>query len=165
MHRAAGRAITGDAVIAPVATELPSSTEIRMSSLLRVAVVTLGLMLAGAVFGALAGAVAAAIGLGITNGIHNPVWGAAVAVAAAVGAFLGGVLFPITGMLFMRRVPLGLAVAGAMLGTMAGGLAAWVVHPGAIEAAVTGGILGYAVAVLALRWRFSAARVGVPAAG
>lgn len=136
-----------------------------MSRLLRVGVVTIGLMLAGAVFGALAGAVAAAIAVGITDGVRAPDWAPGVVIAAAVGAFLGGVLFPVSGMLFMRRVPLGLAVAGAMLGTVAGGLVGWVVRVGGINAAVAGGIIGYAVAVLALRWRFSAARVRVPAAG
>lgn len=138
-----------------------------MSRLSRVSVVTLGLMLAGAVFGALSGAVAAAIAIAITEGIRSEILQGGMVVAGCVGAFLGGVLFPITGMMFMRRVPLGLAVAGAMLGSVAGGLAGWVAFARTtqIEAALLGGILGYAVAVLALRWRFSPARVGVSAAG
>src|SRR4051812_9754400 len=47
--------------------------------------------------------------------------------AAMVGALFGGVLLPLTAWLFLRRVPLGLAVLGTAVGTIVGGVAGWAV--------------------------------------
>jgi len=122
--------------------------------------VTVGLLVAGAVAGALAADAALLIAVGLSEralGIPRDTLG----FVAAVGALFGGVLLPITAWLFLRRVPLGLALLGTVIGTVIGGSLGWVVGIGgdAIRAGVAGAFAGFACAALLLRLRASAPRV------
>jgi hypothetical protein len=129
-----------------------------MSQPLRIAAVTAGLLAAGAIAGAIAAMVAVAIGLAITDGpitLHN---GEPLIFAGFAGALFGGVLLPVTAWIFLRRVPLGLALLGTLLGTIVGGVAGWVLAPGGfpVQGGVWGAIAGFALAALLLRLRASA---------
>src|SRR5690242_20736353 len=91
----------------------------------RILLVTVGLAIFGAVAGAIAGAFVAALGVALKQGPLGPVDFAVAAMGALFGAPLGAVLLPVAGWLLMRRVPLGRAMLGTMLGTNAGGLIGW----------------------------------------
>lgn len=118
--------------------------------LMRVAVVTAGLMAAGAVFGTVAGALV--LGAWLVNDPGLFEWDGLVFVmqaAAVFGGVPGAVLGPVAAWLLMRHVPLGLAVGGTTLGTLA---------TGGIAAIVTGdpvlglfwGMAGFGVSALGL---------------
>jgi hypothetical protein len=132
------------------------------SSPARVVGVTAALLVCGAVLGALAAVLGAWLTFRLTV---TPLYSLpACIVAAGTGAVLGGALFPAAYWLLLRRVPLGLALPGTLLGTVAGGVAggvfAWrlgydttlVVTP------VGGAVLGFVLAAILLRLRFSAPR-------
>ena len=136
-----------------------------MNRTLRIFAVTVGLLGAGAVAGALAAVAALAIGLWLSG---DSVGGTSLdreilAVVGMLGALFGGVLLPATAWLFLRRVPLGLAVLGTLLGTIIGGVLGWIILPDEIRGGLMGAFLGYAGAALLLRLRASAPRVRVPA--
>jgi hypothetical protein len=80
------------------------------------------------------------------------------AIVAMIGALFGGVLLPATAWIFLRRVPLGLAVLGTLVGTILGGSLGWVVMygHGEIQGGLVGGLAGFAGAALLLRLRASA---------
>jgi hypothetical protein len=85
--------------------------------------------------------------------------GEVLAIVGIVGAFFGGILFPLAMWLVMRRVPLGLAVVGTVIGTALGGMAGWVLadaHGNPISTAIWSAVAGFAIACVALR-------MGVPA--
>ena len=107
---------------------------------LRIALVTAGLMAAGAVFGAVAGVVVAWILL--HAGFRVFLWeGAILLLAAYRGAVIGAVLGPAAAWLLMRHVPLWLAVGGTTLGTVGGGiLGSLLGGPGVM---LLGGIAGF----------------------
>jgi hypothetical protein len=117
---------------------------------IRVALITAGLMAAGAVFGAVAG-VAAAWML-MEAGFRVFLWEGAIFLFAAFrGAELGAVLGPAAAWLLMRHVPLGLAVGGTTVGAIAGGaLGLLLGGPGGM---FPGGIAGFALSALFLRIR------------
>src|SRR5687768_2037857 len=131
-----------------------------MNRTLRIIAVTAGLLGAGAAAGALAGIAALLIalwvsGLGVT-GSEIEMLG----FVALVGGLFGGVLLPATAWIFLRRVPLGLALLGTLLGTIVGGVLGWVVRLGAneIQGGLIGAFAGFAIAALLLRLRASAPR-------
>jgi hypothetical protein len=129
-----------------------------MSRSLRIVAVTGGLLAGGAVAGAVAAVIAVLIALTVTQTTLGPDWTPLLFVAC-VGALFGGVLLPITAWLFLRRVPLGLALLGTVLGTIVGGTLGWIVRMGGvneIQGGVLGSLAGFAVAALLLRLRVSA---------
>ncbi len=130
------------------------------SSPVRIVVATAALLACGAVFGAVAALVAAVVAFTITFGEPGYLYAEAYRLAVVVGAALGGVLLPATCWLLLRRVPLGLAFVGTVLGTVMGGVVGWVlgyeVHM--ILSPIAGAFLGFLLATLFLRARFSAPR-------
>ena len=130
-----------------------------MNRPIRIAAVTAGLLVAGAIAGALAADAALLLALGLKDG-ELALAGEALGFVAVVGALFGGVLLPITAWLFLRRVPLGLALLGTVIGTVIGGSLGWIVRYGGneINGGVMGACAGFACAALLLRLRASAPR-------
>jgi hypothetical protein len=126
-----------------------------MSRALRIFAVTAGLLAAGAVAGALAAAAALAIALTVSG---DPVGQEMLSIVAMIGALFGGVLLPATAWIFLRRVPLGLALLGTLVGTIVGGSAGWILMSGhdPIRGGLGGAFAGFAGAALLLRLRASA---------
>ena len=134
-----------------------------MTRFRRILAITSGLVGLGAGAGAVAGtAVAMVIGV-IEGGLRELIDFELAAFGAAYGAVLGAVLLPIAGWLLMRRVPLGRALLGTTLGTIAGGLVGWFapMHGDQFERALLCAFIGFGVAVV--RLRRAAARAGVSA--
>lgn len=136
-----------------------------MNRTLRIFAVTVGLLAAGAVAGALASVAALAIGMWLSGDSVGATTldREILAVVAMLGGLFGGVLLPATAWVFLRRVPLGLAVLGTLIGTTVGGIVGWVIRPEQIQGGLVGAFVGYAGAALLLRLRASAPRVRVPA--
>jgi hypothetical protein len=65
------------------------------------------------------------------------------------------VLLPATAWIFLRRVPLGLALLGTLVGTVVGGALGWIVGIGndPIQGGLVGAFAGFAGAALLLRLR------------
>lgn len=139
----------------------------------RILAVTAVLLAFGAAFGALAAVAAAAIGFPITGQTFDQQGMSVLPLVAGAGAVLGAPLLPVTMWLFLRRVPLGLALLGTFVGAVAGGVAGWVLPgypddvmwgpPVALLSlqsvhGIIGGAVGFAVAAVILRLKFSAAR-------
>jgi hypothetical protein len=135
-----------------------------MARTLRVLVVTLGLVSAGAIFGAVAGAVGLTIAALLTEGFR-PIPIVGVGFAAVFGAVIGAVAAPIAGWLLLRRVPLGRAVTWCVFGAVMGGVVGWtlgeaaalVLNPlvpalgGAFGTGAFGAITGFLIAAIVLR--------------
>ena len=122
----------------------------------RILAVTLGLVVAGAVFGGVAGAVALAISLVLSQEYRHLTEPRLFAVAASVGALLGAGCAPLAGWLLLRHVPLGRAFAGLTVGATLGGVVGWFLprsfaHGDGILITAALGFLGAAV-VLRLRY-------------
>jgi hypothetical protein len=126
----------------------------------RVAAVTVGLGIAGALMGALCGAVmmlayilmegvGALIAVEGTGG-HSVggFVGHMVLEGMLFGAALGAVLGPLSAWLLMRHVPIGLALGGTALGTLVGAVIGIIMS--GLEGALVFGLGGFAVAALAL---------------
>ena len=132
-----------------------------MSKIRRILTVTAALAGVGAVTGAIAGAIVAFLVILLRQGLGDALDLSTIEFGSWLGAPLGAVLFPLAGWLLMRRVPIGRALLGTMLGTILGGLVGWFtpLHgPGdIIDRTLLCGIIGFAVAVLALR-RMATAR-------
>lgn len=126
----------------------------------RVVGVTAALLVCGAGLGALAAVVGAWLTFKLTIVPLYTLY--AYIIAAGTGAVLGGVLLPAAYWLLLRRVPLGLALPGTLLGTVAGGVAgsvfAWRLGYESIllAAPVGGAVLGFLQAATLLHLRFSA---------
>ena len=121
----------------------------------RIAAVTAGLMVAGGVFGTIAGMIVL-IAWGMVHadpsiftldGLRF-----VLEFAIVIGGVLGAVLGPIAAWLLMRHVPLGLAVGGTTLGTLAGGGIA-LVATGDPVVAMLYGVGGFAISAIGLRLR------------
>lgn len=127
-----------------------------MNRSLRIVAVTGGLLAGGAVAGALAAVAAVLIAVAVTGPGMESDWEPLLFIAS-VGALFGGVLLPITAWLFLRRVPLGLALLGTVVGTILGGSLGWILRRGGdvIEGGVIGAFAGFALAALLLRLRAS----------
>ena len=127
----------------------------------RIVAVTLGLVAVGAAVGALAGAAVAALVVAVLEGPRAALYPELLRFGVTFGAPLGAVLLPLAGWLLMRHVPLGRALLGTAAGTVAGGLLGWFlpVGPNQIARTLVAGVIGFVLAVLALR-RSAATRVG-----
>ena len=128
-----------------------------MNRPLRIAAVTGGMLLVGALAGAVAAALALLVAIALTHPpFHLAVWGV-LALAGMIGAVYGGVLLPVTAWILLRRVPIGLALLGLVLGTVIGGVLGWVSHLGRdlSTGGVYGAMLGFALAAILLRLRAS----------
>jgi hypothetical protein len=119
----------------------------------RILAITAGLVVFGAVAGAIAGALVAMLGVAIRWGPFDAADLSLAAVGAGFGAPLGAVLLPAAGWLLMRHVPLGRAMLGTTLGTVAGGLIGWVFPSpmDQINRTLLAGLLGFVLAVVLLR--------------
>ena len=132
-----------------------------MNRNLRIAAVTGGLLVAGAIAGAIAADVAFLIAVAVDGSGSELIALDPLLFVGALGALLGGVLLPITAWLFLRRVPLGLAVLGTLLGTVVGGALGWILFSGTdqIRAGLAGAFAGFALSTLLLRLLASAPHV------
>jgi len=123
-----------------------------MNRIGRILAVTAGLIVGGALAGALAAVVALGIAIALTPSLRvSGEVGAALENAAMVGAVFGGVLFPAAGFIVLRRVPLGLALLGTLLGTVAGAVIGWFVPPVPIAHAINGALICFVASTLLLR--------------
>jgi hypothetical protein len=119
----------------------------------RILAVTAGLVVFGAAAGAIAGALVAIFAIAFSLGPLEALDLDLIGFGATLGAPLGGLLLPAAGWLLMRRVPLGRAMLGTMLGTIAGGLIGWFT-PFLLDQfyrTLVAGFLGFVLAVVTLR--------------
>lgn len=119
----------------------------------RILAVTAGLVAFGAAAGAIAGALVAVLAIAFSLGPREALDLDLIGFGATLGAPLGALLLPASGWLLMRRVPLGRAMLGTMLGTIAGGVIGWFapVHIHQFYHTLLSGFLGFVMAVIALR--------------
>ena len=85
----------------------------------RVVAVTASIALIGAIIGAVIGGVLQSVAVLVAPGTTNEQMEIAL-VGALFGALIGAVLAPITAWVFLRRVPLGRAIAHTAIGATAG---------------------------------------------
>src|SRR4029079_11212845 len=129
-----------------------------MSRPLRIAAVTAGLLASGALAGAIAAVVALFVAATLTGEPVSLRHGEALGFVATVVAVFGGVLLPVTAWIFLRRVPIGLALLGTILGTIAGGVLGWILNSpqDPVIGGFYGALVGFVAAALLLRLRASA---------
>lgn len=129
----------------------------------RIAAVTAGLMVAGGVFGTMVG-MAVLVAWGLVDG--DVVWFTLgdlvflLQLALVFGGGVGAVLGPIAAWLLMRQVPLGLAVGGTTLGTLAGGGIALLATANPFLAMFYG-VAGFGISAVALRIRYPSRERGM----
>jgi hypothetical protein len=121
----------------------------------RIAAVTAGLTVAGGVFGTIAGMIVL-IAWGMFDGgpfhfTRNDL-SLLLQISIILGGGLGAVLGPVAAWLLMRHVPLGLAVGGTTLGTLAGGGIALVIMGDPVTAMLYG-MAGFGIFAIGLRLR------------
>ncbi|HEX6750126.1 MAG TPA: hypothetical protein VF092_22720 [Longimicrobium sp.] len=120
----------------------------------RILAVTAGLIVGGAVFGGLAALAALLIAFALTEGMPIDVPTDVYEMVFGVGALFGGVLFPVTCWVLLRRVALGLALLGTVVGTIAGGTVGWLLPAHDIDQvynSVIGAVIGFLIATVLLR--------------
>jgi hypothetical protein len=123
----------------------------------RVAAVTLSIAAIGALIGGALGAALLSV-WGLRLGVRGTDFLASAGFGAAVGAGLGAVLAPLTAFAFLRRVPLGRALAQTSIGTTAGaavGLLIGSVGASSImslPAGLAGALVGFVAAAIRLRF-------------
>ncbi len=121
----------------------------------RILAVTAGLIAGGAIFGGVAAIAALLIGASVTEGPGlNLLDGSLLAFVFGVGALFGGLLFPVTCWVLLRRVALGLALLGTVVGTIAGGTVGWLLPAHDVDQvynAVIGAVVGFLIATVLLR--------------
>jgi hypothetical protein len=125
----------------------------------RIAAVTGGLAVAGAVVGAVVGMVALAAWRVMVGDTPAP---EDFGIGAVFGAGMGAVLGPLAAWMLMRHVPIGLALGGTALGTLAGAIAGLLISHGDLMAVLIHGLIGFAIAAVVLR--IATARRAVPRA-
>ncbi|HEU4557112.1 MAG TPA: hypothetical protein VFS20_04655 [Longimicrobium sp.] len=138
----------------------------------RIVGVTAALLACGALLGALAAVITGIVAFGTTEGLEMALDPEVLTLLGVFGALLGGVLLPAACWTLLRRVPLGLAFVGTLLGTVVGGVLGWMLpfHEPSIGG-LGGAVLGFLLATIVLRVRFSASRaagdrpIARPAAG
>jgi hypothetical protein len=122
----------------------------------RIAAVTAGLMVAGGIFGTVAGIFVLLV-MGLVDGeTIAPTladFGILLRFGIVVGGGLGAVLGPVAAWLLMRHVPLGVAVGGTTLGTLAGGGLALLATSDPF-AALFYGVVGFGISAIGLRLRY-----------
>jgi hypothetical protein len=121
----------------------------------RILAVTAGLAVAGGVFGTIAGALTLLAWLIWIGQLHSLVDDTAFVlwIGAWYGGTLGAVMGPIAAWLLMRHVPLGLAVGGTLLGTLASG-GMGLLATGNPVVAMLWGMAGFGITAIGLRIRF-----------
>jgi hypothetical protein len=119
----------------------------------RILAVTGGLAVAGAVLGAVASVVAVLLATAITEEPSLRIHRNVLAFVAGFGALCGIVAAPAGGWLLLRHVPLGRAMLWSVMGTVVGGVVAWMIPVGRdqIGRAVLGAVLGFLAAAFVLR--------------
>ena len=125
---------------------------------MRYVILTAALALTGGLVGAALGAILWIVALGPLQALLLPegLW-----LAVSFGAIIGGILTPVTGWLLLRDVPLGLAVGGTALGTVAGAVAGLML--GGWGGSAMFAVAGFFAAALLLRSVASQPRGRVPA--
>ncbi|HEY0016961.1 MAG TPA: hypothetical protein VGC13_11605 [Longimicrobium sp.] len=119
----------------------------------RIAAVTAGLAVAGALFGGLAGAVVLMLWAMQLEGVYAALSDPSILLMGAwFGGVVGAALGPLAAWLLMRHVPLWLAVGGTTLGTLAGG-AVGMLLTGAPDLSMYAGMAGFTISAIALRVR------------
>jgi predicted acyltransferase len=125
----------------------------------RVLIVLAGLVVVGAIAGGLCALLAINLSLLLEGPYDGPIRLDAVSLkfgAFVMGAALGAVLTPLASFLFLRKVPLGRAIAACAFGTMLGAVAGdriWGFNPYDADltpGVVQGAFLGFLVTNLAL---------------
>ena len=118
----------------------------------RIALVTTGLMAAGALFGAIAGAIALTVSLAMFRMESLLV---VAYLGALFGAPIGAIAAPILAWLLLRRVPLGRMFAGCAAGTIVGGVIGFMLTPvvdNLFVPGLFGALLGCLVVAIYLRF-------------
>lgn len=132
----------------------------------RIAAITAGLMVAGAVFGTMAG-IAVLMAWSLLDGdvikFKPADLGLMLQISMFFGGGLGAVLGPFSAWVLMRHVPLGIAVGGTTLGTLASGGLGLLVTGDPVFAMLYG-IMGFGISALALRRRYPS-RAALPNTG
>ena len=117
-----------------------------MSRALRIVIVTLGLSVAGAMVGGMMGLLAG--GMFVLTG---DAFLSEVSLFVFAGAEVAAVLGPVAAWLLMRHVPLGQAIGGTALGTLAGAVVGnFIMGP---LGSFVGAFLGFGAAAVHLRLR------------
>ena len=122
-------------------------SEMRQVSIARVAIVTLALVIVGALIGALTSVLALVVVLMLRGSPGFPQLMAAIMMAGYVGAAIGAVMAPIVAWVLLRRVPLWRAITQTALGTLLGAIVTSFTFPGPI----IGAIIGFTLAAIRLR--------------
>ena len=134
----------------------------------RIAAVTVSIAAIGAVIGGALGAALLAV-WALRLGVSGRDFVDGALFGAGTGAALGAVLAPITAWTFLRRIPLGRALAHTAIGTTVGAAAGLVI--GAIglpaltslPAGLVGALIGFLAAAVRLRFMTRAKRGEAPA--
>jgi len=129
----------------------------------RVAIITLGLALTGAVVGGVLGALSFWLATAI-RGMTLSLNSARILIAGGeAGALMGTVLAPVAAWSLMRSVPLWRAIAEPALGTVVGALAGTLLGPlwrPGLAWSIVGGLIGFLIAAVHLRIVFGARSSG-----
>ena len=118
-----------------------------MNRVWRIVFVTLGLVIAAAVFGGIAGALALAIAVALTDGFRAAMDPTLWIIGAWIGAALGVLLGPAAAWGFLRHVPFGRLFTRAVAGTVIGGVVCWFVAP---PLALFGACIGFFTAAITM---------------
>ena len=126
-----------------------------MNRPLKVATITLGLMITGACFASLAGAASLTTALWIEQ---DPWYMLGLFVGPFYGAPIGAIMAPVLAWAFLRRVPLGQMFVSLSAGTAIGGVVGWVTTFTTLEgpkvvAGLAGAVIGCLVAAIRLRYQ------------
>jgi hypothetical protein len=131
--------------------------ESRAISVRRVAGVAVGLMVSGGVMGAALSAALLGLFGSIAARATSFAWSAqAFLTTGGLGAALGAVAAPLAAFTVLRRVPIGVAVAGTVLGAALGASAGYAfgVAPNQLGVSLGAGAAGLVLASVALRFLF-----------
>ena len=119
----------------------------------RIALVTIGLIVAGFVFGALAGGTAfVTVGLLAGEGISTETF----AIGAIFGAPLGAITAPLLSWMLLRRVPIGKMFLVCTIGAAIGGVIGWFASLAGGDIMINplvGAFVGCLIAAVTLRLR------------
>ena len=124
-----------------------------MTRFARIALLTVGLIVAGGIFGGIAGGTAFSL---VTLVLGGGYIGDAFGIGALFGAPLGAITAPLLSWLLLRRVPLGRMFLVCSVGTMIGGVAGYFALAAGgdiILNPLLGAFIGCAMTALLLRYR------------
>jgi len=137
-----------------------------MTRALRIVVVTGGLAVAGGVMGAICGVLLILVPWLVTEGLRRLPDAGVLVVPALFGAAVGAVAAPALAWGLLRHVALGRALAHTAAGTLLGGGLGWALArnpwlPG-IRAVIIGGVVGFVLAGVRLRFTAGRTRAASP---